>query len=67
MKNSKLNPERFDALALDRSQLKYISGGRDTVPPQGDPGDTNDPTVPPTPPIPPKGPYIDPGSNPTTP
>ena len=65
MTTRKQKLDEFHESALSLTQLKYVRGGGDTVPPQGDPGDMNDPNNP-TPPS--KRGYIDPNpDNPTNP
>jgi hypothetical protein len=65
MTTRKPNLDELKQRALSLTQLKYVQGGGDTVPPQGDPGDMNDPNNP-TPPS--KRGYIDPNpDNPTNP
>jgi hypothetical protein len=43
MKTKKTTLDHFYGNQLNRSHLKHTIGGRDTVPPQGDPGDIKDP------------------------
>lgn len=58
--------DEFNQRKLSLTQLKYVRGGAETVPPQGDPGDMNDPNAPTNPPL--NRGYINPNpDNPTTP
>lgn len=45
MKKTNLTPGYFIGSCLNTSQLKFIKGGTDTVPPPTDPGDIKDPDL----------------------
>ena len=60
MKKTKQSLKDFQGSRLNTNQLKYVRGGEETVPPQGDPGDIKETTYFVKPQTGTNSPYLDP-------